>query len=302
MVNPYSNTKLRIPKGFQSLLVGLSTEVLRNQPRNIPAFAADYFEKLLQRREQGQFNLTDEDSIHHPDANLAATKIQAQFRGHLARRDFEKVKHEHEDADKLDQTSSDDHQLEKERAAVSIQAQFRGYQVRKHLQELTDDHDQQNHHNTFATNVSYEKLQSEENNGNPSRTYFDRDSTQLSEDFERHTQIPRDSNFDREFQEQFLKEYVTDDEDEMNNLPLDQAATRIQASFRGYKTRKELGSVHGHSHEDHEHFNEMHNKNILSPSNQGNQVLAHESEDNEAAAVKIQAAYRGYRVRKELEK
>lgn len=146
----------------------------------------------------------------------------------------------------------------------------------------------------------------EENNGNPSRTYFDRDSTQLSEDFERHTQIPRDSNFDREFQEQFLKEYVTDDEDEMNNLPLDQAATRIQASFRGYKTRKELGSVHGHSHEDHEHFNEMHNKNselkilsktksksffsllVLSPSNQGNQVLAHESEDNEAAAVKIQ--------------
>lgn len=50
MVNPYSNTKLRIPKGFQSLLVGLSTEVLRNQPRNIPAFAADYFKKLLQRR------------------------------------------------------------------------------------------------------------------------------------------------------------------------------------------------------------------------------------------------------------
>jgi len=26
----------------------------------------------------------------------------------------------------------------------------------------------------------------------------------------------------------------------------------------------------------------------LSPSNQGNQVLAHDSEDNEAAAVKIQ--------------
>lgn len=49
-VNPFSNTRLRIPKGFQSLLVGLSTEVLRNQPSNIPAFAADYFEKLLRRR------------------------------------------------------------------------------------------------------------------------------------------------------------------------------------------------------------------------------------------------------------
>ena len=50
MVIPFSNTKLRVPKGFQSLLVGLSTEVLRSQPRNINEFAAEYFEKLLKRR------------------------------------------------------------------------------------------------------------------------------------------------------------------------------------------------------------------------------------------------------------
>ncbi|CAF1042894.1 unnamed protein product [Rotaria sordida] len=50
MVIPFSNTKLRVPPGFQSLLVGLSTEILRSQPRNIHDFAASYFEKLLQRR------------------------------------------------------------------------------------------------------------------------------------------------------------------------------------------------------------------------------------------------------------
>ena len=50
MVIPFSNTQLRVPKGFQNLLVGLSTEVLRSQPRNIHAFAADYFEKLLHRK------------------------------------------------------------------------------------------------------------------------------------------------------------------------------------------------------------------------------------------------------------
>jgi hypothetical protein len=55
MVKPFSNTKLRIPKGFQSLLVSLSTEILRNQPRNIHAFAAEYFEKLLQRRGRNRF-------------------------------------------------------------------------------------------------------------------------------------------------------------------------------------------------------------------------------------------------------
>ena len=56
MVIPYSNTKLRVPKGFQSLLVGLSTEILRSQPKNISAFAADYFEKLLQRRGKLRFS------------------------------------------------------------------------------------------------------------------------------------------------------------------------------------------------------------------------------------------------------
>lgn len=55
MVTPLSNSKLRIPKGFQSLLVGLSTEILRSQPRNIPQFAAEYFEKLVQRRGKKRF-------------------------------------------------------------------------------------------------------------------------------------------------------------------------------------------------------------------------------------------------------
>lgn len=32
----------------------------------------------------------------------------------------------------------------------------------------------------------------------------------------------------------------------MNHSNLDKAATRIQASYRGYKTRKELGSVGSH--------------------------------------------------------
>lgn len=50
MVNTFSNTKLLVPKGFQSLLVGLTTEILRKQPKNINLFAAEHFEKLLQQR------------------------------------------------------------------------------------------------------------------------------------------------------------------------------------------------------------------------------------------------------------
>lgn len=56
MANPNANTQLHIPKGLQSLLVGLSMEVLRQQPSNILAFAADYFEKLLKQRGRIRFH------------------------------------------------------------------------------------------------------------------------------------------------------------------------------------------------------------------------------------------------------
>ncbi len=36
--------------------------------------------------------MQDEYSVNNPDANNAATKIQAQFRGHKARKDLEKIK------------------------------------------------------------------------------------------------------------------------------------------------------------------------------------------------------------------
>ncbi|XP_043115810.1 sperm surface protein Sp17 [Puntigrus tetrazona] len=49
---PFSNTNLRIPRGFGNLLEGLAKEVLRDQPEDIPVFAALYFAKLLKAREE----------------------------------------------------------------------------------------------------------------------------------------------------------------------------------------------------------------------------------------------------------
>ena len=51
MAVPFSNTKLRVPQGFQNILEGLAREVLRAQPPDIYAFGAVYFENMLKARE-----------------------------------------------------------------------------------------------------------------------------------------------------------------------------------------------------------------------------------------------------------
>ncbi|XP_048122976.1 sperm surface protein Sp17 [Alosa alosa] len=55
---PFSYTHLRVPQGFGALLEGLAREVLRDQPEDIPAYAANYFRSLLKARDE-----TGEDPI-----------------------------------------------------------------------------------------------------------------------------------------------------------------------------------------------------------------------------------------------
>ncbi|XP_005226862.1 sperm surface protein Sp17 isoform X4 [Bos indicus] len=106
---PFSNTHYRIPQGFGNLLEGLTREILREQPDNIPAFAAAYFENLLEKREKTSFDPAEwgakvDDRFYNNHAfkespeedkdmeENAALKIQAAFRGHLAREEVKKMK------------------------------------------------------------------------------------------------------------------------------------------------------------------------------------------------------------------
>lgn len=90
----------------------------------------------------------------------------------------------------------------------------------------------------------------DDNNDDIYRSHLERKSTELTDDFEAHTPIPRSSSFDQEQHDQF--------DDDMSDSNLDKAATRIQASYRGYKTRKELSSTSGSNpihDQDHSHEN-----------------------------------------------
>uniref|UniRef100_A0A8C3ECJ0 Uncharacterized protein n=1 Tax=Corvus moneduloides TaxID=1196302 RepID=A0A8C3ECJ0_CORMO len=46
-----ASINMRVPAGFRNLLEGLAREVLREQPTDVVAFAAQYFQKLLEQRE-----------------------------------------------------------------------------------------------------------------------------------------------------------------------------------------------------------------------------------------------------------
>ncbi|NXG23448.1 SP17 protein, partial [Grallaria varia] len=50
---PFSTNNVRVPAGFQNLLEGLAREVLREQPADVVAFAAQHFQRLLEQREAG---------------------------------------------------------------------------------------------------------------------------------------------------------------------------------------------------------------------------------------------------------
>lgn len=76
-------------------------------------------------------------------------------------------------------------------------------------------------------------------NDHDNRPQLEREPTQLSDEFAQHLHASSDS-------------HPVPQDDDMNDSDLDKAATRIQASYRGYKTRKELGSGTGGSFAEHE--------------------------------------------------
>lgn len=60
---PISNPHLKVPPGFGALLERLTREILRDQPKDIPKYAAEYFETLLKTRE-GELTISDNNLVN----------------------------------------------------------------------------------------------------------------------------------------------------------------------------------------------------------------------------------------------
>ncbi|GAB1603184.1 hypothetical protein Ahia01_000599000 [Argonauta hians] len=204
---PFSNTKLRVPIGFEALLEGFAREVLRAQPNNIIQFGAMYFTNLLKIRK---------DTGHDPVA-VSASLIDRQYNSDYFTGPTESAPQEEEMPDLKDP--------ELEQAAIKIQASFKGYKTRKELGMKTT------------------------------------------------------------------------------------AATKIQAGIRGHLTRKKIRTMkdemsrqhHHHHHHHHRHTHQLHHRhaNPESPQPQDENVLLHDPNIH-YAATKIQAQFRGFRARQQM--
>ncbi|XP_037696272.1 sperm surface protein Sp17 [Choloepus didactylus] len=138
---PFSNTHYRIPQGFGNLLEGLTREILREQPDNIPAFAAAYFENLLEKREKTNF-----------DPAEWGAKVDDRFYNNHAFKEQEppeKVGTEKEksqttlinETPATDSESSEEDKEKEENAAIKIQAVFRGHLAREEMKRVKSVHD-----------------------------------------------------------------------------------------------------------------------------------------------------------------
>lgn len=178
-------------------------------------------------------------SPSQPDPNLAATKIQATYRGYRTRKELGqvvrhpdakvrlsepitqlKISHEERHARGLSDISNkstleatEDEEKRRNLAATRIQAAYRGYYVRSHLAES-------------------------ERNGDSSSCY----SPQISED-EAATKIQA------AFRGYCVRKNMrsqTEPIPRYNDQKYDEAARKIQANYRGYRVRKEIWSLKQH--------------------------------------------------------
>ncbi|XP_008056031.1 sperm surface protein Sp17 [Carlito syrichta] len=136
---PFSSTHYRIPQGFGNLLEGLTREILREQPENIPAFAAAYFENLLEKRDKTNFDPAEWGAkVDDRFYNNHAFKEQ----GSPEKCEPEQGKSQTVEGKETPVTtleSSEENKEKEEVAAVKIQAAFRGHMAREEAKKMKAD-------------------------------------------------------------------------------------------------------------------------------------------------------------------
>ncbi|KAL8606877.1 hypothetical protein ACOMHN_036515 [Nucella lapillus] len=145
MAVPFSNTKLRVPSGFRSLMWVLTKEVIRNGPPDVLTFSADFMDKLLHIRDNTGHDPTMQgahaEDLFYNNYVCSQEPYQGQPSGPSSQPEPPTATlPAGEGTDNVAATSGTCEQEEididlddpgVEKAATMIQAQFRGHLVRR---------------------------------------------------------------------------------------------------------------------------------------------------------------------------
>ncbi|CAL1537237.1 unnamed protein product [Lymnaea stagnalis] len=225
----------------------------------------------------------------YTEEEKAAIKIQAGFRGHLVRKDTQELRdqqqHEasaqegHEVTESQDETrdvteTSDEMpdlgDPDVEKAAVKIQAGFKGLKARKELRKQKEERDIE----TERSGLQEDFGEVDENRADTEEVYeAEKSSGEVMYGTERAD---------------------AEGTDEVDSRA-DHAAVKIQAGFRGYKTRKSLKQPGGTS----EHREDQLEEDGPSAGDVEH-IHGKKRPDPDQAATRIQASFKGYKTRKEL--
>ena len=243
--------------------------------------ARDEVQKMKEEKNMKDQNIVELDTeeididLNDPEVEMAATKIQAGFKGKKAREEVRKIKVESEQQIKEEkdeiEINIDLKDPEVEQAATKIQAGYKGMKTRKELKGEPKENLQQSQ---FIEEVD---IDLEDPDVEVAATKIQagykgmKTRKELREKMEETTES---------------KEIDID----LNDPEVEMAATKIQAGYKGMKTRKEMKVVHETDISD-PHQN---------GTNQEHIDIDLADPEVAMAATKIQAGYKGMKTRKEL--